>query len=163
MESLFEAALAHLTFKSIIYSWSALMWSKWHSTAECRSQNLVALITGRGWVQNKILLALGISSTSLDSSPLVIVRAVGVNRHLKPNIYTVPRTNLFDFQPKPPRGIRSSYKIAEEFVDDLMKSVKVERLLRGARYQHARQRLLSKDFKSISDCNNMARRRRARQ
>jgi hypothetical protein len=39
-----------------------------------------------------------------------------------------PRTNLFDFQPKPPSGIPSSYQIAKEFVDDLMKSVKVERL-----------------------------------
>jgi hypothetical protein len=46
--------------------------------------------------------------------------------------YSIPRTNLFDFQPKPPRGIHSSYQIAEKFVDDLIESVKVERLPRGA-------------------------------
>ena len=33
---------------------------------------------------------------------------------------TVPKTNLFDFQPKPPKGIRSRCKIADEFEDDLM-------------------------------------------
>ena len=35
-------------------------------------------------------------------------------------LITEPRTNLFDFQPKPPRGTRSCCKIADELEDDLV-------------------------------------------
>jgi hypothetical protein len=41
--------------------------------------------------------------------------------------FAIDRTNLFDFQSKPPRGIRSSYNIAEEFVRDFAEFV----LLKG--------------------------------
>jgi hypothetical protein len=35
------------------------------------------------------------------------------------SLCALPRTNLLDFQLKPPRGIRSSCQIADEFEDDL--------------------------------------------
>ena len=61
------------------------------------------------------------------------------------SLCALSRTNPFDFEPKPPRGIRFSCKIADEFennlIDDRVHTVKVERLPREARYSRLQNRL----------------------
>jgi hypothetical protein len=63
-------------------------------------------------------------------------------RELQYSKHTVPRTNPFGFQPKPPR---ESAPVAKLLTNSKMtlwmtESAKIERLPREARYQHARQR-----------------------